>query len=113
MAAKRKTEVKPLSVPSGKLMYMDTVYKKGRSKMRRFKIKYSTTSGGIKTRNIKATSEDKALSEITDMGQHHYTIIEGLDDEPAPKEISFKVAALREWEGFPDVTPPSDSYDAF
>src|ERR1035437_7233221 len=60
--------------------------KRRESKMRRFKIKYTSTKGELKTRNIKATSEEKAMSEITDMTQHHYTITEGLDDKPATKE---------------------------
>lgn len=55
--------------------------KRGRpSSMQRFKIKYTNTKGVIKTRNIKATSEARAMSEIKDMGQHHYTIVESLDD---------------------------------
>lgn len=85
--------VTPLSAPSGQLMYLDYTYSdstprtKGkrtkRSKMQRFKIKYTNTKGQLKTRNIKATSEARAMSEIKDMGQHHYTIVESIDDEPA------------------------------
>jgi len=47
--------------------------------MRRFKIKYTSTKGVLKTRNIKASSEAKAMSEITDMQQHHYTITETVE----------------------------------
>jgi hypothetical protein len=82
--------VQSLSAPSATLMYMDYTYGKAKSKkgrpssMRRFKIKYTNTKGVIKTRNIKATSEERAMGEIIDMGQHHYTIVETLD-EPDPE----------------------------
>jgi hypothetical protein len=87
--ASQVVSVQPLSAPSTTLQYMDT-QSKGRSKrgrpsaMRRFKIKYTNTKGIIKTRNIKATSEERAMSEISDMQQHHYTIVESLD-EPEPE----------------------------
>ena len=56
--------------------------------MKRFKIKYTNTKGIIKIRNIKATSEARAMSEIKDMSQHHYTIAESADDPgPDPKQI--------------------------
>lgn len=87
--------VQPLSAPSGQLYFMDVKYneskmekksRRSRSKsMKRFKIKYTNTKGVIKTRNIKATSEERAMNEIKDMSQHHYTIVESLD-EPEPKK---------------------------
>lgn len=78
--------VQPMAAPSMPLMYLDFTYDsqtkatKMRSKMRRYKIKYTNTKGVLKTRNIKATSEQKAMSQIKDMGQHHYTITEDIDD---------------------------------
>jgi len=92
MVSSELVKVQPMSPPDGTalLAYMDVKYeskmeKKSRRKstMRRFKIKYTNTKGVVKTRNIKATSEERAMSEIKDMGQHHYTIVESLD-EPDP-----------------------------
>jgi len=86
-----------LSLPTGLLYYLDYKYtepasapkrsKRGRpSTMKRFKIKYLNTKGQVKTRNIKASSEEKAKSEIKDMAQHYYTITEDLDES----ETGFK-----------------------
>lgn len=85
--------IQPLSAPSGTLFYMDYKYgdtkpvligkKCGRKcKMKIFKIKYTNNKGIIKTRSIKATSEQSAMSKIKDLSQHHYTIEESVDDEP-------------------------------
>lgn len=81
--------IQPLSAPSGLFHFIDFNYeqkmeKKSRrrkSMMKRFKIKYTNTKGVVKTRNIKATSEEKAMSEIKDMSQHHYTIVESIEEE--------------------------------
>jgi hypothetical protein len=44
-----------------------------------FKIKYTTTDGAVKTRNIKASSEQAAMGKISDIAQHHYTITEDIE----------------------------------
>ena len=83
------TPVQPMSAPTGKLIYMDVVYDEktsSRSKMKRFKIRFTNTKGEFKTRNIKAVSEQKALAEITDLKEHHYTITESISIEDLPTE---------------------------
>ena len=54
--------------------------------MKQYKIKYTSNKGVLKERNIKASSEQKAMSEILDMGEHHYTIAEGLDESTPIKK---------------------------
>jgi hypothetical protein len=95
-------QIVPVQPLSATLFYMDTKVqsksKRGRpSSMQRFKIKYTNTKGVIKTRNIKATSESRAMSEIKDMAEHHYTITESLDDPQSLKDmLEKKREALKE-----------------
>lgn len=73
--ATKKTKVK-------KSRYKTT--KRGRPKMKIFKIKYKDTSGIVRSKLIKANSESEALTKIVNLAEHHYTIIEDGDTEPTP-----------------------------
>lgn len=85
-------QVVPLSPPSSQLLYFDVTYGKQEKRiMQRFKIKYTNTKGVVKTRSIKASSEAKAMSQIKDMAQHHYTITESVDEEPKRKSRRSKI----------------------
>lgn len=81
-----------------------------KSSMMLFKIKYTNNKGIMKTRNIKATSESKAMSEITDLDKHHYTISEPIDQinntVNLPSGLSIVVKPM-----ITDIIAYSDSYD--